>query len=151
MEAEAWAGDVPQIRGVINSIRVPDAGIEFPEPRAIQPRIGAGVYAKDMALGTVERVIVNPVNRLVVAILVDGWFPDPNKNGARWFPGDEAMVRRKVVIPVPTIRHLTNTAVFLKINSTEASRLEDFDPTDFALPEVSWRTPYPYHREDVLL
>lgn len=151
MEAEARAGDVPQIRGVINSIRVPDAEIEFPEPRALQPRIGAGVYAKDMALGTVERVIVNPVNRLVVAILVDGWFPDPNENRARWFPGDEAMVRRKVVIPVPTIRHLTETAVLLEINSTEASRMDDFDQIDFALPEASWRIPYPYHREDVLL
>jgi osmotically-inducible protein OsmY len=151
MDADAWAGDVPQIRGVINGIRVPDAGIEFPEPRALQPRIGAGVYAKDMALGTVERVIVNPVNRLVVAILVDGSFPDPKDGRTHWFPGDGALVRRKVVIPIHAIRHLTDTAVFLEINSIEASRLEDFDPDGFALPETSWRTPYPYHCEDVLL
>jgi osmotically-inducible protein OsmY len=151
MEAEARAGDVAQIRGIINTIRVPDAGIEFPEPRAVQPRIRAEVYSTDMALGYVERVILNPVNRLVIAVLVDGRFPDPNENRARWFPGDEAMVQRKVVIPVHTIRFLTNTAVFLEINSIEASRLKDFDPDGFVLPEASWRTPYPYHREDVLL
>jgi osmotically-inducible protein OsmY len=149
--AEAQAGEVPLIRGILNSIRVPDAGIEFPEPRAIQPRIGAEVYAKDMALGTVERVIVNPVNRLVVAILVDGSFPDPKDDRTHWFPGDGALVRRKVVIPIHAIRHLTDTAVLLDINSREASRLEDFDPDDFALPEASWRPPYPYRCEDVLL
>jgi hypothetical protein len=150
-EAETRTGKVPLIRGVINSLRVPEAGFDFSEPRAIQPRIGAEVYAKDMALGTVERVIVNPVNRLVVAILVDGSFPDPKDGRTHWFPGDSALVRRKVMIPIHAIRHLNDTAVLLEINSVEASAFENFDLASFALPEANWRPPYPYPREHVLL
>ncbi len=151
LAAEERAGNVPQIRGVINSLRVAGVEIEFEEQRALQPKIGAQVYATDIALGFVEQVIVNPVNRLVVGMLVNGQFPDPNEIRARWFSDDGALANRKVVIPVHAIRHHTDTAVFLDIKSTEAAKYEDFDLAGLTLPEAGWCPPYPYHRRQVLI
>ena len=151
MAAEERAGNVPQVRGVLNTLRVPGVEIEFEEQRALQPEIGAQVYATDIALGFVEQVIVNPVNRLVVAMLVNGQFPDPNEIRARWFPDDGALVHRRMVIPVRAIRHLTDTAVFLEIESTEAAKYEDLGLAGLTLPESGWCPPYPYHRKQVLI
>lgn len=147
MAAEAQAGSVPQIRGVLNTVRVPGLAVEFPEPRAIQPSIGARVYATGLVLGHVEQVIVNGVNRLVVAILVDGMFSESRGNKRHWFL-DDVIVQRKVVIPVHAIQQLTDTAVFLEVT---ASQFEDFAPESFALPDTNWLPPYPYQRRHVLL
>jgi hypothetical protein len=147
MAAETQAGSVPQIRGVLNTLRVPNLAVEFPEPRALQPSIGARVYASDLVLGHVEQVIVNGVNRLVTAILVDGMFSEPRGNRRHWFFTD-VIVQRKAVIPVHAIQQLTDTGVFLE---GAASQFEDFDPGNFVTPDINWRPPYPYHREHVLL
>jgi osmotically-inducible protein OsmY len=145
--AEELAGDVPQIRGVLNTLQVPGLAVEFPEPRALQPAIGARVHATDLVLGHIEQIIINPVNRLVTAILVDGMFSEPRGNRMRWFL-DEVLRQRKVVIPVHTIQHMTDTAVFLEV---AASQFEDFDPASFVPPDANWQPPYPYHPEHVLL
>jgi hypothetical protein len=65
----------------------------------------------------------------------------------RWFLNDVIM-QRKVVIPVYTIRHMTDTAVFLDV---AASQFGDFDPANFAPLDTNWQPPYPYHPEHVLL
>jgi osmotically-inducible protein OsmY len=145
--AEQLVGDVPQIRGVLNTLRVPGLAVEFPEPHALQPSIGARVYATDLVLGHIEQVIVNPVNRLVTAILVDGMFSEPRENRMHWF-FDDVIVQRKAVIPVHIIQHMTDTAVFLGV---AASKFEDFNPASFALPDLNWQPPYPYQRKHVLL
>jgi hypothetical protein len=146
MQAEVHAGNVPHIRGILNRLRVPDLAVEFPEPRALQPSIGARVYATDLVLGHVEQVIVNRVNRLVTAILVDGMFSEPRGNRMHWFFND-VIVQRKVGIPVHAIQQLTDTAVFLEV---AASQFEDFDPGNFVTPDINWQPPYPYQRKDVL-
>lgn len=146
LAAEERAGSVPEIRGVLNWIRV--EGLGYSEPRAIQPRIGARVYGRNVVSARVEQVIVNRVNRLVEAIVVNGLCPEPRKEKMHWFLGDSALVRRTVVIPIHNIHHQTRTAVFL---ANEVSRYADFDPISFALPEADWRPPYPYRRKDVLL
>jgi osmotically-inducible protein OsmY len=148
---EQRVAGVPQVRGVLNTLRVMGSEIDFTKPRALQPKTGAQVYAADLALGSVERAVLHPVNRLVVAMVVNGRFPDPKEKRTRLFPDDGALVHRRVVIPVGAIRHQTHTAVFLEISSIEAAKFEDFDPASFALPEAGWSPPYPYHREDVLL
>lgn len=145
--AEELAGDVPQIRGVLNTLRIPGLAVEFPEPHALQPSIGARVYATDLVLGHIVQVIVNPVNRLVTAILVDGMFSEPRGTRRHWF-FDDVIVQRKVVIPVHTIQHMTDTAVFSEV---AASQFEDFNPASFALPDINWQPPYPYQRKHVLL
>jgi osmotically-inducible protein OsmY len=146
LAAEERAGSVPKIRGVLNWIRV--EGLEYSEPRAIQPRIGARVYGRNVVSAHVEQVIVNRVNRLVEAIVVDGLCPEPRKDKTHWFLGDSALVRRKVVIPILNIDHQTRTAVFL---ANEVPRFADLDRISFVLPEAGWRPPYPYHRENVLV
>ncbi|HJS17384.1 MAG TPA: BON domain-containing protein [Anaerolineales bacterium] len=147
LAAEELAGNVPQIRGVLNTLRVPGLAVEFPEPRALQPAIGARVHATDLVLGHIEQIIINPLNRLVTAILVDGMFSEPRGNRMRWFL-DEVIRQRKVVIPVHTIQHMTDTAVFLEV---AASQFEDFDPASFVPADTNWQPPYPYHPEHVLL
>lgn len=144
--AEERAGRVPQIRGVLNRIRV--SGLEFPEARPLQPRIGAKVYGRHIVSGHVEQVIVNSVNRLVTGMVVDGLYPEPKGNRKHWFLGDSALVRRKVVIPIHSVEHQTKNAVFLE---NEARRFEDFNPTSFSVPDANWQPPYPYHRNHVLL
>jgi hypothetical protein len=98
-------------------------------------------------LGHVEQVIVNGINRLVTAILVDGMFSEPRENRRHWFFND-VIVQRKVVIPVHAIRQLTDTAVFLEV---AASEFEDFSSASFALPDINWQPPYPYQRKHVVL
>jgi osmotically-inducible protein OsmY len=147
MAAETQAGSVPQIRGVLNTLRVPNLAVEFPEPRALQPSIGARIHATDLALGHVEQVIVNGVNRLVTAILVDGMFSEPRGNRRHSFFND-VIVRRKAVIPVHAIQQLTDTGVFLE---GAASQFEDFDSENFVAPDSNWQPPYPYQHKDVLV
>lgn len=146
MAAEEQAGSVPEIRGVLNRIQV--ANLEFPEPRTLQPRIGARVHGRNVVSSHVEHVIVNQVNRLVKAIVVDGLCPEPRKDKTHWFLGDSALVRRTVVIPVHYIQHQTKNAVFLE---NEVPRFEDFNPANFTRPDANWQPPYPYHRNHVLL
>jgi osmotically-inducible protein OsmY len=145
--AEELAGDVHQIRAVLNTLRIPGLAVEFPEPHALQPSIGARVYATNLVLGHIKQVIVNPVNRLVTAILVDGMFSESRGTRRHWF-FDDVIVQRKVVIPVHTIQHMTDTAVFLEV---AASQFEDFNPASIALPDINWQPPYPYQRKHVLL
>jgi osmotically-inducible protein OsmY len=144
--SEERAGSVPEIRGVLNWIRVD--GLKYSEPRALQPRIGARVLGRNIVSSHVEQVIVNRVNRLVEAIVVDGLCPEPRKEKTHWFVADVALVRRKVVIPVHTIQHHTKNAVFLE---KEAPQFEDFNPESVTRPDATWHPPYPYHRNHVLL
>jgi osmotically-inducible protein OsmY len=147
MAAEELAGNVPQIRGVLNTLQVQGLAVKFPELRALQPPIGARVYATGLVLGRVEQVIVNEVNRLVTEILVEGIFSEPSANKRHWFL-DDVIVQRRVAIPVYAIQHLTDDAVFLDV---AASQFEDFDPKSSTHPDPNWHPPYPYHREHVLL
>ena len=146
LAAEERAGSVPGIRGVLNWIQV--EGIEYSKSRALQPRIGARVFGRNVVSSHVEQVIINRVNRLVEAMVVDGLFPEPTKEKTHWFLGDHALVWRKVVIPVHAIHHQTKTAIFLE---KEALRFDDFNPASFTQPDATWRPPYPYHRNHVLL
>jgi hypothetical protein len=87
----------------------------------------------------------------VVAIIVDGQFPDPKEMRKSLLPHKSAMVHRKVVIPVHAIAHETDTAVFLEISGNEASNFEDFNPQFYSKPDVGWQPPYPYQHEDVMI
>src|SRR5690606_6729595 len=52
--AEEVAAGVPQVRGVINKIRTPGVVVDPAKQRVLQPRIGQGIYARDMVLGRIE-------------------------------------------------------------------------------------------------
>lgn len=117
----------------------------------MQPRIGQEVYAEDVSLGRVERVIVSPHQGSVTAFVVRGTFPDPNRAGVRTLPGDGPWVERQVIIPIEAVKDVTAGALVLAIIAAEVERLPDFDPDEFVGPEPGWQPPPPYTRDDVLL
>ena len=149
--AEEVAASVPQVRGVVNYIHPRGLVVETAQQPVVQPRVGQDVYAEDMFLGHVERVIVNPHNRLVTAIVVRGSFPDLERAKPGMLPYEVPRKERQVVIPVEAIRVVTVSGVMLSITSTDAAQYPDFDPGDFSLPDPDWQPPYPYVNSDVLL
>jgi osmotically-inducible protein OsmY len=139
-----------QVRGVINDLQAPDVVIDPEEHRFRQPLIDQDVYAADMELGQVMRVIISPRSRRETAFVVDGTFPDPlNKHGHR-LPGEDSRKKRRVVIPISALRDITYNSVLLEVSGVEAAQNRDFNPVDFISPPASWKPPYPYHWEEVL-
>ncbi len=141
----------PQVRGVINDLQAPDVVIDPEEHRFCQPLIDQDVYAGDMELGQVKRVILAPRSRRVTAFVVDGTFPDLlNKHGHR-LPGGDPRQKRCVVIPISALRDISYNSILLEASGVEAAQNRDFNPADFISPPVSWKPPYPYRWEEVLL
>jgi hypothetical protein len=149
--AQEQAAAIPKVRGVINSIRVPGVDIGDEDQRALQPVIGTGIYATDILIGVVEKVVVNPDNRLVTAILANAVFPDPEQTGANWLRNEHRYVERRVIIPIETVRHQTTTSVSLKEKAALVAGFNDFDPGSYLPPPQDWEPPYPYKHEEVLL
>ena len=67
--------------------------------------IGAGIYATDLLIGVVEKVVINPDNRLVTAILANAVFPDPTQMGSNWLWNEHLYAERRIIIPIETVRH----------------------------------------------
>ena len=149
--AQEQAVAMPRVRGVINSIRVLRADIDVEEQRIWQPAIGTGIYATDMTIGKVEKVIIDPNNRLVTAILANTVLPDPEQMGSNWLWNERHYSERRVIIPIEAVRHVSSTSVFLKENGAVVAGYNDFDPASyFPAPEV-WEPPYPYKHTDILI
>jgi osmotically-inducible protein OsmY len=149
-KAEGLAASIPDVRGVINTIQAPGISIDPGEDRFFQPPTNREVYATDMFLGSVEKVIINPHNRRVIAILVHGNFPDPKSVDSSGWPREGAFQRRRVILPSRLIDYVTHSSVSLHIDSLEAAEYADYDATQYALPPDDWQPPYPYYREDIL-
>lgn len=149
--AQEEAAAIPKVRGVINSIRVPGLDLDVEDQRALQPAIGTGIYATDIIIGFVEKVVVNPENRLVTAILANAVFPDPDQTGSNWLRNEHRYVERRIIIPIGSVRHQTASSVFLKEKSAVVAGSNDFDPVSYVPAPHDWEPPYPYKHEDVLL
>lgn len=149
--AQEQAAAIPKVRGVINSIRVPGLDLSMEDQRALQPAIGSAIYATDVIIGVVEKVVINTENRLVTAILANAVFPDPEQTGSNWLRNEHRYVERRIIVPIAAVRHQTSTSVFLKENSTVAAGYPDFDPISHVPAPRNWEPPYPYKHEDVLL
>lgn len=149
-QAEQCAAEIPWVRGVINEICVPDMVLEPEDQRFLQPLIGKEMFFKDALSVTIQKVVINPNNRRVVDMVVKGRFPDALRQGQHEGDGEERSSERLVVLPVRLILHLTRTSGFLKINSTETTQYEDFEPPRYITPGKDWRPPYPYCTDEVL-
>jgi len=148
--AEKGAAAHPNVRGVINHVRVSGAELGLPDPPFLQPAIGENIYFLDGISGVVRQVIINPNNRRVVAMTILGQFAD-KRQGLKSLNRTEAQSpERLVVIPMDVVRYLTRVSGFLHIHSDESKRYVDFDPTDFSKSKNGWKAPYPYCPEDVL-
>ena len=148
--AEKCAANIPGVRGVINNVRAAGVDLKAEDQRFLQPSIGEQINFRDGLSGKVERVIINPNNRRVVAMVVRGRYSNLQQDPRFLAYGEDQTPERLVVIPVSTMRYLTKSSGFLKIDSTEAAGYSDFDPSRFVAPRGDWTPPYPYCPDEVL-
>lgn len=148
--AEKCAADHPNVRGVINHIRVSGKEFGLPDPPFLQPLIGETIYFLDGLNGVVKQVVMNPNNRRVIAMTVQGRFVDQLQDLQSLNNGGIRPPERQMVIPMDLVRFLTRDSGFLTINSDEQGKDLDFNPASFILPNADWTPPYPYCTADVL-
>jgi hypothetical protein len=120
------------------------------DQRFLQPSIGERIYFRNDVCGKVERVIINPNSRRVVAMVVRGRYSNLQQDPRFLAYGEDQTPERLVIIPISTMRYLTKSAGFLKIDSAEAARYSDYDPSSFVAPRDDWTPPYPYCPNQVL-
>lgn len=150
LQAEKYAADTPNVRGVINNIYVPRSKHEASTLPFLQPIIGEMIYFLDWVSGVVKQVVINPNNRRVNAMVIQGKFASPTKTVKPSVMGATLTKEQLFVIPISTVRHLTKTSVFLFTQSKEKDQYTNFIPGQFISPPVEWAPPYPYCPEDVL-
>ena len=148
--AEKCASDQPNVRGVINRVRVSGEELILPDTPFLQPIIGETIYFLDGLSGVVKQVIMNPSNRRVIAMTVQGRFVDQPQELQSLNNGGIRSPERQMVIPMDLVHFLTRDSGFLRISSNERDRDQDFNPASFITPNVDWTPPYPYCPEDVL-
>ena len=148
--AEKCASSNPNVRGVINNVRVSGAAMELPDQPFLQPTIGELIYFVDGVFGVVKQVIMNPNNRRVIAMTVWGQFVDQRRKPQSFNHDETHSPDRLVVISMDAVRYLTRDSGFLHIKSEERKRYKDFDPASFFTPAANWTPPYPYCPTDVL-
>ncbi len=148
--AEEVAASIPQVRGVVNYIQAPNVTVDPEEQKVLEPPIGGEVYATDMRIGQIERVIINPHNRHVTALVVYGYFPDLRHSSEHGLPDESTQQLRHVLEPIRAVGHETDSSVLLAVSGGEAARGREFDPYDFVSPPEGWQPPYPYQWDDVL-
>jgi osmotically-inducible protein OsmY len=148
--AEKCAADHPNVRGVINHIRVTGKEFGLSDTPFLEPRIGETIYFLDGLSGVVKQVVMNPNNRRVIAMTVQGRFVDQLQDLHSLNNGKTRSPERQMVIPMYLVRFLTRDSGFLRISSHERGRELDFNPASFISPNVDWTPPYPYCPADVL-
>jgi osmotically-inducible protein OsmY len=142
--AEQRAASHPNVRGVVNNVRVAGVEQDLQERPFLQPAIGAIIYFLDGVSGVVKQVIINPDNRRVKAMIIRGRFTDQHDTHTSRGPV------HLVAVPMNEVRYLTGVSGFLYIKSNERNRYTEFNPDGFFTPENSWSPPHPYCPEDVL-
>ena len=148
--AEEVAATVPQVRSIINRLRMSRRPAAKTALRIVEPRIGQEVYAVNDPIGKVYQVVISPRSPRVSAVIVRGKLPDPQQAKLRQLADMWPQQERTVVIPAESVDFVT-TAVFLTLTALECAQLPDFNPANFATPDAAWEPPFPYHREEVLL
>ena len=147
--AEQCVADIPEVRGVINDIHAPGVVWSEREQVFLQPVIGKELLFQDDVSVMVKKVVINPHNRRVIAVVAFGRF-------ANLQPADHQLVRedpvqeRLVVIPVQAILNLSPGGGFLGISSTQTSEYQRYNLSHFILPQANWLPPYPYCSAEVL-
>lgn len=148
--AEKSAASNPNVRGVINHVCVEGAETGSQDQPFLQPGIGKPIHFLNGVSGTVQHVIINPNNRRVIAMTIQGIFNEQRNELKSLADGRSKPPEQLIVVPMDAVRYLTKTSGFLHINSTERDLYRDFDPASFFTPDSDWVPPYPYCPDDVL-
>jgi len=148
--AEERAAGIPNVRGVINNVQVSGIDSVMPERHFLLPVIGQTIYFLDGVSGTVKQVIIDPNNRLVTQLIIQGRFSKQKPNPRVGTKNRTEISEKTVVIPVNLIRYLTKSSGFLTIKSMDTTQYQDFNPLYFTSPQPDWTLPYPYCPGNVL-
>ena len=150
--AEKVVASHPHVRGVINNVRTSGNKMKAQDQPFLQPAIGEVIYFLDGISGVVKQVIINPNNRRVIAMTIQGKFTDPRYevSPSAYGNGKAQLPDQLVTVSMKAVRYLTRVSGFLYIQSSERTRYLDFDPGIFVAPAHDWQPPYPYCSEDVL-
>jgi osmotically-inducible protein OsmY len=149
-KAEQCAAEIPWVRGVINEICVAGMVLEPEDQRFLQPWIGNELLFKDALSVIIRKVVINPHNRRVVAVIVLGRFPSSLRQEQNWNYLGESAPERMVVLPSRLILNLTGSGGMIRINSDETTEYQDYDPSRYHTPDKDWLPPYPYCTDEVL-
>ena len=149
--AEQCASNNPNVRAVINNVRVAGTDLVLQNQPFLQPIVGEPIYFLDGVVGSVKQVVINPDNRRVVELIIQGQFSKQKKNfRAQTDSQPKQILEKTLVIPVELIRYLTRSSGFLTIKSIDTTQYQDFNPLYFTSPQADWMPPYPYCPGDVL-
>ena len=148
--AEKCVSSNSHVRGVINNVRVLGIEPEAQDQPFLQPAIGETIYFSDGLSGIVKQVVVNPNNRRVIAMSLQGNFSEPQNILYPLFDGKVKPLEQLIVAPMEVVRYLTKASGFLHIKSDEKNKYQDFDSASFYTPNWEWIPPYPYCTDDVL-
>jgi hypothetical protein len=148
--AEKYASANPNVRGVINNVRVTGAEPGPEDQPFLQPTIGEIIHFLDGVSGVVKQVIMNPNNRRVIAMTVQGRFADQGNGSNSPSDGRARLPEQLIAVPMSLVRYLTRVSGFLYIRSNEKNRYMDFVSSYFAVPNKDWVPPYPYCSDEVL-
>jgi len=150
MLAETCAASNPNVRAVINHVRLKGSEPGTRDQPFLQPTLGEAIYFLNGISGVVKQVIINPNNRRVTAMIVQGSFNEQRNELHSLVDGRSKPAEQRIVVPMKVVRYLTKVSGFLYINSTERDQYQDFDPASFLSPDWDWVPPYPYCPDDVL-
>jgi hypothetical protein len=151
LQAEQRASSNPNVRAVINNIRVTGSTeLAFQEQPFLQPIIGEAIYFLDGVSGVVRQVIINPDNRRVIAMSIQGIFTNQRSEPKSSTDGNVRIPEQLITVPMNVVRYLTKESGFLSIASKERDHYMDFDSASFSSPGRDWVPPYPYCPDDVL-
>jgi osmotically-inducible protein OsmY len=137
--AERTAASHPQVRGVSNYLHISDVNLGTQERRFVQPVGGAILKFQDGASGTVKQVIVDPDNRRVTDVVLEGAFP-----------ADAQTQDGMIVVSTDLLSYMSRESGALLIDSSEQDKYTHFDSARYTSPPQEWVPPYPYCRDDIL-
>jgi len=148
--AEKCVASNSNVRGVINNVRVSGIEPEAQDQPFLQPTIGETIYFSDGPSGVVKQVVMNPNNRRVTAMTVQGNFNEPQNILHPLSDGKVKPLEQLIVVPMKLVRYLTKVSGFLYIKSDEKVQYQDFYSASFYEPNWDGMPPYPYCPNDVL-
>ena len=148
--AEQCAASNPNVRGVINSVRIHGGRLDLPNLLFLQPSIGTEFFFLDGMSGRVQQVIIDPDNRRVIAMTLQGRFADQGQDLNALTNTGSRPPERTLVIPMTAVRYLTKGSGFLNVRHAERTEFLEFAAADFRVPPSDWKPPYPYCPADVL-
>lgn len=148
--AEKCVANNPNVRAVINNVNVPGSKPETQAQPFLQPVIGENIYFLDGISGIVKQVIINPNNRCVIAMIVEGKFTNQQQDLKSLNNTEHPSTERLIVLRMKSIHYLTRVSGFLNIKSSDTDQYLDFDPAAFIAPNKDWAASCPYCAQDVL-